>query len=144
MRIRPVFWFLLAVCCLSTFGFACLWQEHVPALLYIQAIQQERVEEVMMVVQLTDPQGLPLDGAHIKLDATMPAMHMLQSFTYDVAQVKRGCYRIHLILPMSGQWLITSSAEASNFDASPQKFMVNIALHPPQSSGYGRIAPCLQ
>ena len=144
MHIRPAFWLLLVVCCLSTFGFAYLWQEHVPALLHIQAIQQERVEEVMMVVQLTDSQGLPLDGAHIKLDATMPAMHMLQSFTYAVEQVKSGCYRIHLTLPMSGQWLITSSAEASNFVASPQKIMMSIASQPPQSSGNEKIASCLQ
>ena len=144
MRIRPAYWLLLVICCLCTFGFACLWQEHVPAMLHIQAIQQERVEEVMMVVQLTDPQGLPLDGAHVTVDATMPDMQMSQQFTYSVQHIKIGCYRIHLTLPMSGQWLITSSAESSNFVASPQKLMVNIAPQPPQSLGHGKIVSCLQ
>ena len=144
MRIRPAYWLLLVVCCLSTFVFACLWQEHVPAMLHIQAIQQEQVEEVMMVVQLTDPQGLPLDGAHVKVDATMPTMQMSETFTYSVQQVKIGCYKIHLTLPMSGQWLITSSAESANFVASPQKLLVNISSQPTQASGHAKIAPCLQ
>ena len=144
MRIRPAYWLLLVVCCLCTFGFACLWQEHVPAMLHIQVIQQEQAEEVMMVVQLTDPQGLPLDGVRVKVNAIMPDMQMSQSFTYSEQQVKIGCYKIHLILPMSGRWLITSSAEAANFVASPQKLMVTIASQPPQSSAHSKIASCLQ
>lgn len=112
-------------------------------MLHIQAIQQERVEEVMMIVQLTDPQGLPVDGAHVMVEATMPAMHMTDAFTYSVQQVKIGCYQVHMILPMSGQWLITSSAESSNFVASSQKLLVNISSRPLQSSGNGTIASCL-
>ncbi len=126
MRIRPVYWLLLAICCLGTFSVACLWQEQVPAQLRVQVIPQERAEDVMVVVRLSDPQDLPLEDAHVIVNATMPAMVMPQLLVQAVKHVVAGCYKALLTLPMSGQWILTSSAEVSNFVTSPQRLPVSI------------------
>ena len=127
MQIRPVYWLLLLLCCLSTLGFACICQEHVPAQFRVQVIPQERAGDVMVMMHLTDPQeDLPLEDAQVMVNATMPAMTMPQLLVQVVRHAEAGCYKVLLTLPMTGQWLLISSAKVSNFITSPQRQLVNI------------------
>lgn len=126
MHVRPAYWLLLLVCFLSTFCFACVWQEHVPAMQQVRVMQQGRAEDIMVVVHLTDSEGLPLEGAHVVVNTTMFTMSMPQPLVQTVRYVKDGCYKVLLTLTMPGRWVLTSSAEMSNFVTLPQRLLVNI------------------
>jgi hypothetical protein len=72
MRVRPFFWFLLALSCASVLIFAATWQTYAPELLQVHIPQQPRaVGFTTLELHLTDPEGLPIDplshGAQVQV-----------------------------------------------------------------------------
>ncbi len=127
MRIRPFFWLLLAVCCITTLTFAATIQEHVPALLHIQLAQQQSKANSITAVELhlTDERGLPLDAAHIDVRAEMTNMPMSTN-QRSVRYLGQGNYLAQFRLSMAGPWAITFQAHATGFDPLQQTLLLQV------------------
>lgn len=127
MRIRPFFWCLLALVCVSVFLFAATNREYAPALLRVH-IDQEKVTAASLTtleLHLTDPQGLPIEEAHVLPDAHMTNMDMQASYS-AVSAIGKGQYKVQLRLYMAGPWLITLRANANGFRPLEQTLQVNV------------------
>ena len=127
MRIRPFFWLLLAVACISVLSFAATIQEHVPAVLHIQLAQQHTKANSITAVELhlTDEQGLPLDAAQIDSRAEMTNMPMSTKHS-SVRYLGQGNYLAQFRLSMAGPWAITFQAHATGFDSLQQTLLLQV------------------
>jgi len=126
MRVRPFFWFLLALTCASVLIFAATIQTYAPALLQVHIPQQPRaVEFTSLELHLTDPQGLPIEQAQIVSNARMTNMDMV-THEKHMQEVGQGNYIVQLHLYMAGPWEITVIAEASGFVPSHQTLLVEV------------------
>lgn len=114
MRVRPVFWLVLALSCMGVLIFAGLSQQRAP--LRVQITRQHLVSRGLasMEVLLTDPQGLPINQANVVPSAHMTNMNMS---TYEVHVQPRGngSYLLQLQFMMAGPWAITIQASAQGF-----------------------------
>lgn len=128
MRVRPFFWFLLLVSCLSVLAFALLYAPHAPAILQVHVAQQHPTSTSLttLEVNLTDPQGLPIDEAQVVSSAHMTNMDMWANNNEVVAQ-GHGKYLIRFRLYMAGPWSITLHTQAQGFSSldSTLPVMVN-------------------
>ncbi len=126
MRVRPFFWFLLALTCASVLIFAATIQTYAPALLQVHIPQQPRAVGVTKLeLHLTDPQGLPIEQAQVNSKAWMTNMDMV-THESNIKEVGQGNYIVQLHLYMAGPWEITVMAEASGFVPSHQTLLVQV------------------
>ena len=126
MRVRPFFWFLLALSCASVLIFAATWQTYEPAEIQVHIPQQPRsIRVTTLELHLTDPEGLPIEQAQIISDARMTNMDMV-THEKRMQEVGQGNYIVQLHLYMAGPWEITVLADASGFAPSHQTLLVQV------------------
>ncbi len=127
LRIRPFFWFLLAVSCLGILLFAAIRPVRVPAVMQVHVTPQPPASAGLTTVQLhlMDMQGLPIEEAHILSSAHMTNMQMgVQQ--QSVRSLGHGTYTVQLHLYMAGPWSIIVQAQADGFDALLQTLQVGV------------------
>jgi hypothetical protein len=126
MRVRPFFWFLLALSCGSVLIFAATIQTYAPALLQVQIHQQPTaVGFTTLELHLTDPDGLPIEQAQIVPNARMTNMNMV-THEKRMQEVGQGNYIVQLHLYMAGPWEITLITKASGFAPLHQTLLVQV------------------
>ncbi len=87
MRVRPFFWLLLACVCFNMLASAATVQELVPARLHMQVLQRPLpATPTTLKVQVTDSEGLAVDGAHVSSQAWMTNMRMATEATSTTAE----------------------------------------------------------
>jgi hypothetical protein len=128
MRVRPFFWFLLAAICIGVLVFAAFTRINAPAILHVDIDQRSLVAEdiTSLQLQLTDPQGLPIENAQVTPSAKMTNMNMSVE-TSSVKDLGHGRYKVQLALNMSGPWIITIQAQATGFMIQQQTLSVHVA-----------------
>ena len=127
MRVRPFFWLLLAVSCIGVLVFAATIRSHVPAIMQIRIDQQPPVSVgfTTLELHLADPQGLPIEQAHVFSSANMTNMDMAPPQS-SIREVGQGNYIAQIQLYMAGPWQITIGAHAEGFDYSQQMLLVQV------------------
>jgi len=127
MRVRPFFWFLLALSCLGVLVFAATIQMHVPAVMHVHIDQQPPASVGYTTVELylTDMQGLPIEEARVFSHANMTNMDMVANQS-SVKYLGQGNYVAQLHLDMAGPWAITVQAQADGFDILKQTVFTQV------------------
>jgi len=126
MRVRPFFWFLLALSCASVLIFAATTKTYTPELLQVHIPQHPRAVGVTTLeLHLTDPEGLPIEQAQIVSHARMTNMDMVTN-EKRMQEIGQGNYIVQLHLYMAGPWEITVMADASGFAPSHQTLLVQV------------------
>jgi YtkA-like len=126
MRVRFVFWLLLAVSCTGVLVFAALYQPHDPAVMQVRIDQQPAHNGFTTVeLRLTDPQGVPIENAHVSSTAWMTNM-VMQSPQSKVIPLGQGKYTAQLLLYMAGPWEISVTAQADGFTSLKQTLFVEV------------------
>ena len=127
MRIRPVFWFMLAFVCCSLVFFASTLREHTPALLQVRVDRAVPVPVGYTVIDLhlSDPQYIPIEQAQIIPSARMTDMNMT-ALSYSVKALGHGDYTVKLALSMGGSWQIHIAAYADGFDNLQQSLLIQV------------------
>jgi hypothetical protein len=127
MRIRPLFWFILALSCTSVLIFATLLHTQAPALMRVQLDQQRPVATSFTTLELhlTDSQGLPIEQAQVLPEARMTNMDMTTNH-FRVESLGHGTYIAQLQLYMAGPWKISIEAHADGFDPIAQSLIVQV------------------
>ncbi len=128
MRIRPFFWCLLATICIGVLLFAANVHMSAPAQLQVQVDQAQPMATSMTTLhlRLTDPQGLPIDEAHVLPAAHMTNMNMITN-AENVRSIGQGNYKIQLHLYMAGPWAITIRANADGFQPLQKTLFIQVA-----------------
>ena len=136
MRIRPVFWCMLAFVCCAVLVFAGTIHEHAPAVMQVRVAKAVPVSVGYTTIELhlSDPQNIPIEQAQIIPTATMTDMDMTAIST-SVKAPGQGNYSVQFALSMAGPWQITIIAHADGFDALQQSLLVQVA--PPVTMGAG-------
>lgn len=125
MRVRFRFWLLLAVSCFGVLVFAALYQPHVPALMHVQLEQIDHNGLATVELRLTDPEGVPIDDAHISSTAWMPNMVMPTPHS-KIVPLGHGNYNAQLRLDMAGPWEISVTAQADGFTSLKHTLFVQV------------------
>jgi|SRR5579863_5849681 len=126
MRVRPFFWFLLALSCASVLLFAATVQTYAPAQLQVHIQQQPKaLGFTTLELHLTDPDGLPIDQAQIASNARMTNMDMISNEKH-MQEVGQGNYIVQLHLYMAGPWEIILIAQATGFAPQHQTLIVQV------------------
>jgi nitrogen fixation protein FixH len=127
MRVRPFFWFFLALSCTGVLIFAALLHTQAPAVMRVQLDQQRPVANGFTTVELhlTDSQGLPIEQAQVLPDARMTNMNMVTD-QIRVEPLGHGTYIAQLQLYMAGPWEISINAHADGFEPMAQTFVVQV------------------
>lgn len=78
MRIRPVFWFMLAFVCCALLLFASIIREHTPVLMQVRVDRAVPVAVGYTTVELhlSDPQDIPIEQAQLIPTARMTDMNI--------------------------------------------------------------------
>jgi YtkA-like len=128
MRVRPVFWCLLALSCIGVLTFAALLHSQTPAIMRVRLDQQQPVTSGVTTLELhlTDSQGLPIEQAQVVPEARMTNMHMVTDHI-RVSPLGQGKYLAQLNLYMAGPWQISISAHADGFEPMVQTLLVTVA-----------------
>src|SRR5437667_12697881 len=127
MRVRPFFWFFLALSCTGVLIFAALLHTQAPAVMRVQLDQQRPVANSFMTVELhlTDSQGLPIEQAQVLPNARMTNMDMATNH-FSVEPLRHGTYIAQLQLYMAGPWEISIEAHADGFEPITQTLAVQV------------------
>ncbi len=127
MHIRPFFWCLLAIICMSMLIFAANVQLHIPAQLHISFDQQQPTATGMTTLHLhlSDSQGVPIEEAEVSPDAHMTNMKMITNENF-VRSMGLGDYKVQIHLYMVGPWAITIHARADGFLPLEKTFFVQV------------------
>ncbi|WP_338257261.1 FixH family protein [Dictyobacter halimunensis] len=127
MRIRPFFWLILGMACICVIMLAFLYQPYVPASLQVQMEQKQFMVRgpSTLKLQLTDPDGLPIDEARVIPSAHMTNMDMM-ALHNRVVPHGHGIYEVNLDLSMAGPWAITIQTQARGFSPQQQTLQVNV------------------
>jgi len=131
MRVRPFFWCLLALSCISVLIFAATFKTHAPAIMRVHIDQNPPVASKLTTLQLhlADPQGVPIEQAHLIPSAWMTNMDM-QTKQIRVVPLGKGNYTAELQLYMAGPWEIRLVAHADGFDDTQQTLLVLVQSTP--------------
>ncbi len=102
MRVRPFFWCLLAVSCISVLIFAATTRTHAPAIMQVRLDQQPPGASGITTLELhlADPQGLPIEHAQVLPSAKMTNMDMVTN-KIRVESLGKGNYVAQLQLFMA-------------------------------------------
>ena len=129
MRVRPIFWFLLALACVGVLIFAGTFHLPVPAVMQVHITQTVPTSggfEASIELHLSDAEGIPIDQAQIMPDAYMTNMNMsaehIQVFTRG-----DGYYDVLIPFSMAGPWAIHIAASASGFDTEQRNLLIQVA-----------------
>jgi len=127
MRVRPIFWCLLALTCISVLIFAATIREHSPAIIQLHIDQQPPIstEITTFELHLADPQGLPIEQAQVVPSARMTNMDMVTDQIH-VRPQGQGNYTIQLHLYMAGPWEISIVAHADGFESLQKTLLVQV------------------
>ncbi|HEV2579656.1 MAG TPA: hypothetical protein VGT44_02290 [Ktedonobacteraceae bacterium] len=127
MRIRPIFWCILALSCLGVLVFAATIPIVAPAVMQarLDSPAPDSASFTTIELRLSDSQGLPIEQARVTPSARMTNMDMTTS-TILVQSRGQGTYIVQLELFMSGPWEIDISARADGFDAAQQTLLVQV------------------
>jgi YtkA-like len=127
MRVRPFFWFFLALSCAGVLIFAALLHTQAPAVMRVQIDQQRPVANSFTTVELhlTDSEGLPIEQAQILPNARMTNMDMATNH-YLVEPLGNGTYLAQLQLYMAGPWEISIEAHADGFEPIAKTLFVQV------------------
>ena len=128
MRVRPVFWCLLALSCIGVLTFAALLHTQTPAVMRVHLDQQQPVTSGVATLELhlTDSQGLPIEQAQVLPVARMTNMNMAADHI-RVTTLGQGNYMAQLNLYMAGPWEISIDAHADGFEPVVQTLVVQVA-----------------
>ena len=127
MRVRPVFWFMLAFVCCALLVFASLLPVDAPALMQVRVDQALPVPTGYTTVELhlSDLQHIPIEQAQV-----MPTAHMtnmvMAALSTSVKALGQGNYRVQFAFSMAGPWEITIVAHADGFDALQQSLLIQV------------------
>ena len=127
MRVRPFFWLLLLISCTSILTFALVYQPHAPTFLQVHVVQEQFVANspASLELNLTDPQGLPIEQAQVTPDAHMTNMDMVATESH-VTELGHGRYKVNISLYMPGPWEITISTHATGFETQKRTLLVQV------------------
>ncbi|MBO0796966.1 MAG: FixH family protein [Ktedonobacteraceae bacterium] len=127
MRVRPFFWLLLLCVSAGVLLFSLQYRPSAPAILRVQMNQQTLFADrpVVLDLHLTDPQGIPINEAHVIPNARMTNMDMLADSS-QIHQLTDGHYQVRIFLSMAGPWQITISTDAAGFSPQQQTFYVQV------------------
>ena len=127
MRIRPLFWFFLALSCTGVLIFAALLHTQAPAVMRVRLDQQRPVANgfTTLELHLTDSQGLPIEQAQVLPKARMTNMDMATNHS-RVEPLGHGTYMAQLQLYMAGPWEISIEAHADGFEPIAQTLNVQV------------------
>jgi nitrogen fixation protein FixH len=127
MRIRPVFWFILALSCIGVLTFAAFLHTQAPALMRVQLDQRQLITSGVTTLELhlTDSQGLPIEQAQVLPQARMTNMNMVTDQIH-VEPLGQGNYVAQLHLYMAGPWEISINAHAGGFETMEQTLDVQV------------------
>ncbi|MDQ2907514.1 MAG: FixH family protein [Chloroflexota bacterium] len=129
MRVRPIFWCILALACAGVLTFASIFHPPVPSIMQVhvaQALPAASGFETKLDLHLSDPQGSPIDHARIMPDAHMTNMQM-RADSIQVFTQGDGNYRIVISLIMAGPWAIHITASADGFDSQQQNLFIMVS-----------------
>ena len=150
MRVRPVFWIVLCIVCGGILLFAALAPTRAPAVLRVSLAQRPALPGLALIVaQVTDTQGLPIEGAHLSVRAWMTTMDMSTQTSASRAE-QQGTYLVPIRFSMAGPWALTVSMQANGFAGVQQMLFVSVqerCAPAPSSSPSPSVAasasPCL-
>ncbi len=126
MRIRPFFYLLLALSCVSILTFAAFLHTNAPASSQVHLDQHPTAHQITLLsLHLTDTQGLPIEQAQVISHANMPTMDMGEHL-WSMQAVGQGNYRARLQFSMAGPWVITILIQAEGFAPLHQMLSVNV------------------
>lgn len=126
MRVRPVFWLLLAVTCISLLVMAVLVPIHAPAVLQVHVEQQVLSPgRTLIQVHFMDTEGTPIDQAQIASDMHMTNMQM-PGDTRLVSAAGRGDYLVAVYFSMPGPWSLTVYAQADGFTSLQKTLLLDV------------------
>ena len=127
MRVRPFFWFLLALSCAGVLIFAASLHTQAPAVMRVQLDQQSPVTSgiTTLKLRLTDSQGIPIEQAQVLPMARMTNMNMVTD-QIRVEPLGQGNYMAQFHLYMSGPWEISIGAHADGFEPIAQTLFVQV------------------
>ena len=127
MRIRPVFWCMLAFVCCALLVFAGAIHEHAPAVMQVRVDKAVPVSVGYTTVELhlSDPQNIPIEQAQVIPTANMTNMDMIAMST-SVKTLGQGNYSVQFALSMAGPWEIKIVAHADGFDALQQNLLIQV------------------
>jgi YtkA-like len=127
MRVRPFFWFLLALSCTAVLIFAASLHTQAPAVMRVQLDQQHPVTSgvTTLELRLTDSQGIPIEQAQVLPMARMTNMNMVTD-QIRVEPLGQGNYMAQFHLYMSGPWEISIGAHADGFEPLEQTLFVQV------------------
>ncbi len=127
MRVRPFFWFLLALSCAGVLIFAASLHTQAPAVMRVQLDQQPPVTSgiTTLKLRLTDSQGIPIEQAQVLPMARMTNMNMVTN-QIRVEPLGQGNYKAQFHLYMSGPWEISIGAHADGFEPLEQTLFVQV------------------
>jgi hypothetical protein len=136
MRIRPVFWCMLAFICCALLIFAGAIREHTPALMQVHIDKAVPVSLGYTTVELhlSDPQNIPIEQAQVIPNARMTDMNMT-ALSYSVKTLGQGNYAVQFALSMGGPWEINIVAHADGFDALQQSLLIQVPSSVATSEG---------
>jgi YtkA-like len=127
MRIRLVFWFLLALVCCAVLVFAGTIREHTPAVMQVRVDKAVPVSVGYTTVELhlSDLQNIPIEQARVIPTANMTNMDMI-AISSSVKALGQGNYSVQFALSMAGPWEIKIIAYADGFDALQQSLLIQV------------------
>ena len=127
MRVRPFFWFFLALTCTGVLIFAALLHTQAPAVMRVQLDQQHPITSGVTTLELhlTDSQGLPIEQAQVLPNARMTNMNMMTN-QIRVVPLGHGTYIAQLQLYMAGPWEISIEAHADGFEPTAKTLFVQV------------------
>lgn len=127
MRVRPLFWLLLVGVCAGVLTLAATVHLMAPPRLRVQLTQQPTPQvPTTLLVQVTDAQGLAIDGAHLVSHAWMTNMPMTAESISTTPQ-GQGTYLVRLSLSMSGPWMVSIALRADGFIPLQQTMLVQVS-----------------
>lgn len=127
MRVRPFFWFLLALSCAGVLIFAASLHTLAPAVMRVQLDRQppDASGITTLKLRLTDSQGIPIEQAQVLPMARMTNMNMATNQIH-VEPLGQGNYMAQFHLYMSGSWEISIGAHADGFEPIAQTLFVQV------------------
>ncbi len=127
MRVRPFFWLLLLISCISVLTFALVHPTHAPTFLQVHVVQEQFVANspAGLELNLTDPQGLPIEQAQVISSARMTNMDMAATESH-VTELGHGRYKVNISLYMAGPWEITLNTHAPGFEPQKKTLFVQV------------------
>jgi len=127
MRVRPFFWFLLALSCAGVLIFAASLHTQAPAVMQVQLDRQppDASGITTLKLRLTDSQGIPIEQALVLPMARMTNMNMATD-QIRVEPLGQGNYMAQFHLYMSGPWEISIGAHADGFEPIAQTLFVQV------------------